>query len=373
MTTNFSSIIRPEITAAMSDAELLAATARAASSERHATAGLVALLAELEQRRLYLGEGCASLFTYCTQKLHLSEQAAYLRIEAARAAKRFPAILDLLADGSVTVTTVAMLRRHLTHANHHALLAQARHKSKRQVEHQIAELAPRPDARSLIRRLPSATTTGLGDLAAPRPPDDRLGVRDLFHPAQTSGVNQSAPMATPRTPTPGSVRNVARPFIGSLSRDRFLLRVTLSAEAHDRFRRAQGLLRHTVPDGDPAVIIDKALTVLIQTLERTKFARVQRPHESPHMDARAGGPGARTLRLSSRHIPASVRRKVWERDNARCAFVGSLGRCSEITMLEFHHLIPFARGGPSTVENIALRCRAHNGYQSELDFGFRWG
>ena len=53
-------------------------------------------------RRLYLREGCASLFTYCTQVLHLSEGAAYNRIETARAARRFPEVLDALERGGVT-------------------------------------------------------------------------------------------------------------------------------------------------------------------------------------------------------------------------------------------------------------------------------
>ena len=78
----------------MSDNELLDATVRAAREERRATAELLALLAEVDTRRLYLGEGCSSLFTYCTRVLNLSEHAAYHRIEAARAARRFPIVLD---------------------------------------------------------------------------------------------------------------------------------------------------------------------------------------------------------------------------------------------------------------------------------------
>jgi hypothetical protein len=139
----------------ISDGELLERTTRAAGAARHATAELLALIGELDARRLYLGEGCSSLFTYCTQVLHLSEHAAYHRIEAARAARRFPLILDLVADGSVTLTTVAMLRPHLTEDNHESLLETARHKSKREVELLIAGLAPRPDAKALIRRLPT--------------------------------------------------------------------------------------------------------------------------------------------------------------------------------------------------------------------------
>src|SRR5687767_13191942 len=66
----------------LSDQELLARVRDAAADERHVTARLIALLAEVDSRRLYLGEGCSSLFTYCTQVLRLSEHAAYNRIES---------------------------------------------------------------------------------------------------------------------------------------------------------------------------------------------------------------------------------------------------------------------------------------------------
>src|SRR5687768_14705651 len=128
MTTNF--------IATMSDPELLNATLKVASDERRTTAELLALLTELDARRLYLGEGCSSLFAYCTQVLHFSEHAAYHRIDTARAARYFPVILELIAEGSVTTTTVALLRPHLTLENHDRVLAAARHKSKREVEHQ---------------------------------------------------------------------------------------------------------------------------------------------------------------------------------------------------------------------------------------------
>jgi hypothetical protein len=80
--------------ATLSDSDLLDQVTRLAVTERHTTAQLIASLMELDARRLYLGQGCSSLFTYCTQVLHLSEHAAYGRIEAARAARRFPVILE---------------------------------------------------------------------------------------------------------------------------------------------------------------------------------------------------------------------------------------------------------------------------------------
>src|SRR6266487_2188789 len=128
-----------------SDGELVAEVKRLASCERLATAHLIAALAELDARRLYLGQGCSSMFTYCTQVLHLAEHAAYNRIEAARATRRFPVILTLLADGSVHLSAVRLLAPHLTQENHAGVLREASHKSKREVEQIVARFQPQPD------------------------------------------------------------------------------------------------------------------------------------------------------------------------------------------------------------------------------------
>src|SRR5580765_8627151 len=140
--------------ASLSDADLLAETARAVAVERRSTADLIALLAEVEARELFLAQGYPSLFKYCTQALHLSEAATYGRITAARAARKFPIILTLLRDGAVTLTTVSLLVTHLTEDNHEALLRTATHRSRRDVEEMVARLEPRPDVTSSVRRLP---------------------------------------------------------------------------------------------------------------------------------------------------------------------------------------------------------------------------
>jgi hypothetical protein len=142
--------------AQLSNRELLAEVKSLAARERDATAALVASLAELDERRLYPGEGYSSLFTYCTQVLHLSEHAAYGRIEAARAARRFPLILDLLADGAITLTTICLLASHLTGENCAEVLESARYKSRREVEHLVSALRSQPAVPSSVRKLPTA-------------------------------------------------------------------------------------------------------------------------------------------------------------------------------------------------------------------------
>ncbi|MGH8555474.1 MAG: HNH endonuclease, partial [Gammaproteobacteria bacterium] len=157
----------------LSDDELLARVKRLAQREREATASLIAHLAEMDRRRLYLSEGCSSLFTYCTQVLDLSEHAAYGRILAARAVRKFPVLLEMLESGPVNLTTVGLLAAHLTPENHREVLDMARHKSKRAVEELVARLRPQPPVPSLVRRLPvvshSTASPPLQHDAAARP------------------------------------------------------------------------------------------------------------------------------------------------------------------------------------------------------------
>lgn len=313
----------------LSDSDLLDATVRAAEGERKSTVELLALLGEVDARRLHLGEGCSSLFTYCTQVLHLSEHAAYHRIEAARAARQFPVVLDHLAEGALTLTTVALLRPHLTSANHAAVLEAAKYKSKREVEQQVACLAPRPDARTVVRKLAPPV---LAEAPAPKP----------------SAVERPMP---PLAPQPS--RAVALP----LAETRYLIKVTVSAETHAKFRRAQELLRHQIPNGDAAAVLDRALTLLVVQVERTKIAAATHPRAT------------RSLESTGRYVPAAVKRAVWDRDQGRCAFEGPHGRCRETSRLEFHHLVPFAAGGRTVAANLALRCRAHNQFESDEWFG----
>jgi 5-methylcytosine-specific restriction endonuclease McrA len=71
-----------------------------------------------------------------------------------------------------------------------------------------------------------------------------------------------------------------------------------------------------------------------------------------------------------RHIPAAVARAVWARDGERCVYVDDRGqRCRETRSLELHHRRAQALGGPSTGDNLEVRCRAHNLLAAEEDFG----
>src|SRR5688572_2579577 len=154
----------------LQDDELLSTVKRLVTYERRATVALLRSLIELDARRLYLREGCSSLFTYCTQMLRLSEGGAYNRIEVARAAGRYPALLEHLEDGSLTLTTARLIAPHLDPDNHDAVFAAARHKSKREVEVLIASINPRPAPRPSVRKLPVRPSSPIAETAASAEP-----------------------------------------------------------------------------------------------------------------------------------------------------------------------------------------------------------
>src|SRR5439155_14105820 len=165
-----SNLLSASALADLPDRDLLAAVSRSLSAEREATALLVAHLGEIDDRKLYAAEAFGSMFEFCVEPLHMAEHAAYNRIAAARAARRFPVVLEMLADGSVHVTAVRLLAPHLTLENHRELLASARHKSRREVEKIVAALSPQPPVPSSIRKLPARTLPAmLQPLAASEP------------------------------------------------------------------------------------------------------------------------------------------------------------------------------------------------------------
>src|SRR5215212_2472260 len=140
--------------ASLSDSDLLSHLSALVARDRSVTTALVVSLGELDERRLFLAAGCSSLFAYCTQILRLSEHAAYGRIEAARCARRFPLILEHIADGSLTLTAVSLLRPVLTEQNAGHLVSLARNKTRRDVERLVAEIHPQPAVPTSVRKLP---------------------------------------------------------------------------------------------------------------------------------------------------------------------------------------------------------------------------
>jgi hypothetical protein len=342
----------------LTDEQLRIELSRLVGCEREAACELLTHLAEFDGRGLHLQAGFSSLFAYCTELLRLSEHAAYHRIEAARAARRFPVILPLLRDGSINLTTIPLLSRQLTPENHATLLDAARGKSKREVEELIAHWFPQPAAPSSVRRLPVVKS------ASAREPIDTARAAEPVAEGTTEPSIAQALDAAPEAFAASVPPAPSKAAVTPLAPDRYKVTFTATADTREKLERARDLLRHQVPGGDLAEIFDRALSVLVEQLEKRKSAASERPRQgTPH---EAGAPHE----AGSRHIPAEVRRSVWGRDGGACAFRAKDGRrCGARGFLEFHHVQPFAALGAASVSNIALRCRSHNGYEALQYFG----
>jgi hypothetical protein len=365
------------------------------------------------------------MFAYCTEVLHLSEFEAYLRITAARAARQHPVLLAMLREGSLHLTAVAKLAPHLTRENCETLLGRAAHRTKREVEELIAAVAPRPDAPTVVRKLPergpataplpalrhdldqgSVANTQLGldrvelpgleqtpeastagsksevaevnGMATPESVPPSSAVLGRAAPEATGdhlrrdGASQPTPEVTssdsPLVPCPGS-RDRPRAVPGRpgpqrvepLSPGRYKVQFTASADLRDKLERLTALMRSSVPDGDLGAIIEHAVTEKLERLEARRFAKTNAPRKS--LSDSDTSP-------SSRHIPAAVRRIVHERDGGRCRYVDGQGRrCTARGLLEFHHRHPFGHGGDHSPDGISLLCRAHNRYLADIDYG----
>jgi len=327
----------------LSDESLLCGLVALVAQDRVTTADMLAHIAEVDTRKLYLPAGYPSMFAYCVGELRLSEDAAFKRITAARMARRFPTIFDAVAQGRLHVTGVGLLAPHLVEGTAAELLAAAAGKTKAEIERLLAERFPKSDLLSWVAAMPTSPPAPQAGEHAPTYVDD---------PQVVGNTGAHMPRLAPE-------RVEIRARVTPLSSRSYALQATIDPETQDYLRRAQELLGHQVPSGDVAQVLKLALRELVTRLEKRKFASTDRPHT----------PRPRTS-SNPRSIPAYVRRAVWKRDKGQCTFESESGRrCAVRTGLEFDHIVEVARGGEASAQNLRLRCRAHNQFEAERTFG----
>ncbi len=332
----------------LSDATLIRDLKDLVARDRATTAALLAHIAEVDTRRLYAPAGFPSMFAYCVEELRLSEGAAYKRITAARAARKFPVLFRLVAEGRLHLTAIKFLAPHLTPVNAGELLATAIGLSAVDLEAMLVRRFGRADEPvrigpvGAVMQAPQCLLEQnfVGVISTPS--------QLVSRPVETTGAGEAAAAA-------GGPSRQAAPA------QRYRLEVTIGQATHDKLRHVQVLLGHSIPSGDVAQVLDRALDALIAQVEKQKFAATSRP-QAQVRTARAAA--------ATRRIPAAVRRAVWARDQGQCTFLGeTLQRCHSRSFIEFDHIEPVARGGLATVENLRLRCRTHNQYEAERAFG----
>ena len=345
---------------ALSDAELVARLPVLVRAERGATLEVIEHLVEMERRRLYLAHATSSLYRYCIDRLGYAEDAALKRHRVARLALRLPQVLEEVRAGTMHLTGLFLLSTYLTEGNADALLAEARGKSRRQIEKVIARWFPRPDVESRIEPAHVAATADPEHPVEGRFWGSEQRTPSISEQPTLPGTEHQPDLAgTCRIPCSGAGVQDARSRLEPLSPLRWRVEFTAGAELYDKLERARELLSHAVPRGDLGELFERALDALLEKEARKRFGTGQ-PRK------------ARKLKAGSRHVPAAIERVVWLRDGAQCTFVDVKGRrCGERRFLTLEHRHPFAMGGPSDADNLCLLCSAHNLASARKVFGQR--
>lgn len=328
----------------LSDHQLLASTDDIAAQDRKLTLRLLQHLHEIERRRLYLMCGYGSMFDYCTRHLKYAEPSAIRRLRAARCLAAFPQLLPLLESGELSPTSVSMIAKHIKPDNAEAVIDGIKSRSTREVERFIAALQPLsvipPDrVRSIVVPVAScAKSTFSAD------------GKKASTAAETTSMGEPATLSVPAPVAALKLERRAR------------IEFTAHEELMTKLDRIRALVSHRLAGNSTLEqLIDYMAEYVLRRedpLERLR-RRLEREKQP-----------AATQSVNPRQIPAHVRDQVFARDKGRCTFKSPAGRrCSSTHLVQLDQIVPVARGGPSTVENLRLLCAHHNRLEAERLMG----
>lgn len=330
--------------------------------ERQALVKFLAILGSIDSRQICVDAGYASLFTFLTQALHLSEGSAAKRVRACRLVQQHPQTLVLIESGAIHLSAASLLFAHKDDERFPELLRESTFKSARAVEFILAKASPKSGpVRESLR------------LMVPRNAELKVIPSTTSLESESQPASMSVPMSMifdgePMPPIQPSVLSAAKkePIIDTDVAAR--LSVTLSQDDYLRLKR----MRELMPGLSLGEVIGKALKSLQdKTDPAVRLVRVKRPRGTKLAGIAETKQAKSDVQVkSSRYISTDTKREVLSRDSNQCTYVAADGhRCVERGKLEFDHIVPFAHGGPNDVENLRLRCKAHNLHHARSIFG----
>lgn len=350
----------------LSNEQLLNQTRYLIGKTNQVLAALLEHLGEVEARGLYREKRCSSLYAYCIYELRLSEDAASRRASAARLTRQFPAALEAIARGEIHLTGLLQLAPILTDANHLEVLARAKFRTKKEIAKLVRRLAPLPEVPDRIELLGSPLQHRL------RSPSWAEFVESLCPPVRElkpderpsewcSGTAEVEVNKEEHT-APARESAVAEVLPPLQEPQRYQMQFTTTQEHAELIEKAKALLSNTPTKLSLGELHLQAMRLLVEALETKRFG--------PKRLATKPDGSTNHPRQRGRHVPTLLRRQVYERDQGQCTFVDDCGkRCAETHFIHVHHLTPFAHGGPHRLDNLTLRCAAHNALAAEQDFG----
>jgi len=388
----------------LADDQLLSGLAGIVLRRNQITAEFLAYLAEMDERQLFLElgfypvgyhEACSSLFEYCVEALGLCESTAGRHIAAARVCRNHPEVFDMVASGALHASALSLLKKHVTLENAKELFELCTHRSARRVEALLSTRFPRPDVCDLVRRLPARAVVtpdvgcSMAQTSMADPSRNPTAERVLIvTPLCESSVRPGEESGSCELSVVPQVAEASRPRrIEPLSADRYGVHFTADGGFCALLERVRGLAGHRLPSGDLMTLLKRGLEAYERELEKERFAVHGKTRRSREVAPRSGALSAPALAATDspqpaldpnpspgpnrkRRYPAAVVRAVFLRDGKQCSYISPDGRqCGARRCLELDHIEPRALGGDDTIENLRLRCRAHNQWYARRYFG----
>ncbi len=327
------------------DQTLLSNLLRMAKAEAVSQVEILRHLAEVDERKIVVERGYSGIWDFCRRGLGFSESTSTRRISVARAARSYPEILTMLADGRLTLCTAADLVPLLDRENFARLLAAAAGKSRRDV--QALGVAPNAKAveRDVIRRVPGASKEKVILAAAPAP----LGLVE-----EIASADKTVPTTVVKAPNEKVVHRVA---------------FNADEEVVAKLQRLQEILGNVTL----AEVCGRAADLLLDKVDpaRRHTRRESKKQKRAEKPKAARNVAAKPKRAEPRRAPRTLADTVVVGAGARCEYVSPDGlRCGETRYLTIDHVRPYGLGGRSrSLDNLRCYCSAHNLLAGRRSFG----
>ena len=205
-----------------------------------------------------------------------------------------------------------------------------------------------------VRSLPSAPALALAPRTAPVSGPLAVRVQPVEPAAPPELAGPANEMRRPAAPEPPAT--TVEPVTAELRR----FHVTVTERFLGKLAAARAALSHSHPGASDDELLELGLDLLLERVAKRK-GLVKKPLQTPRPTANRD------------HVPAHVKRAVWERDGGKCQWpIASGGICGSTARLQLDHILPLAAGGLSTVDNCRLACEVHNDLAARLFFGDEW-
>ena len=312
---------------AFSDGELISQLKNSVTQEREILTKVLKLLRKVEQRKLYLARGYASLFDFVRLELGYSEAAAMRRINAMRLIKEVPQVEEKVAKGSLSLT----------------------------VANQIQSYFRRENIKRKQEKKPNLS------------PQDKLELTKKMEGASSRQCEKTLASLSPESVLPKEKQR-------AITEDKVLLQIVADQGFMKKLEKLKQLTRHQNSQGELVKVLDKALTLALEKMdpEQREARREKRKAKMNKLDKPIPFP-AQKVKVLHRRIPQKTRDRVWVRDKGNCQYIDTQTgkKCGSESYLQVDHIQPFALGGGHEESNLRLLCGKHNRYFSIKTFGPR--